>query len=100
MAQQGGAGRAGGARADASTGARCRPAAAAALRDSQLYLREAGAMARIMLVEAAAKDWNVPAAECTAANSVITHGPSGRKTTFGKVAEAAAAHPAADARRR
>jgi isoquinoline 1-oxidoreductase beta subunit len=59
-------------------------------RDSQLYLREAGAMARIMLVEAAAKDWNVPTAECTAAIGVITHTPTGRKTTYGKVAAAAA----------
>lgn len=59
-------------------------------RDSQLYLREAGAMARTMLVEAAAKDWNVPTAECTVAAGVITHTPSGRKTTYGKVAVAAA----------
>ncbi len=33
---------------------------------------------------------SVPAAECSAANSVITHAPSGRKTTYGKVAAAAA----------
>ena len=32
----------------------------------------------------------MPASECSAANSVITHKPSGRTTTFGKVAEAAA----------
>ena len=64
------------------------------LRDSHLYLREAGAMGRIMLVEAAAKEWNVPASECTAAAGVITHGPSGRKLTYGKVAAAAAAIPA------
>jgi isoquinoline 1-oxidoreductase beta subunit len=62
-------------------------------RDSQLYLREAGAMARWMLIEAAAKEWNVPAAECNAANGVITHGPTGRKTTFGKVAGDAARIP-------
>ena len=62
-------------------------------RDSHLYLREAGAMARIMLVEAAAKEWNVPAAECSAAFGVITHGPSARKTTFGKVAAEAARIP-------
>ena len=63
-------------------------------RDSQLFLREAGAMARIMLVEASAKDWNVPASECSAALGVITHAPSGRKTSYGKVAEAAARLPA------
>src|SRR6059058_4610943 len=43
-----------------------------------------------MLVQAAANAWNVPTSECSAANSVITHKPSGRKTTYGKVAEAAA----------
>jgi len=60
------------------------------IRDSHQYVREGGATARIMLVQAAANAWNVPASECSAANSVITHRPSGRKTTYGKVAEAAA----------
>ena len=60
------------------------------IRTSHEYVRKGGATARMMLVQAAANEWKVPAAECTAANSVITHGPSGRKTTFGKVAEAAA----------
>ena len=43
-----------------------------------------------MLIQAAANEWKVPASECSASNSVITHKPSGRTTTFGKVAEAAA----------
>jgi isoquinoline 1-oxidoreductase beta subunit len=43
-----------------------------------------------MLVQAAANEWKVPASECAAANSVITHTPSGKTTTYGKVAEAAA----------
>jgi len=60
------------------------------IRDSHQYVREGGATARIMLIQAAANAWNVPASECSAANSVITHKPSGRKTTYGKVAEAAA----------
>jgi isoquinoline 1-oxidoreductase beta subunit len=42
-----------------------------------------------MLVSAAATQWNVPAAECTVANGVITHAPSKRKTSYGKVAQAA-----------
>ena len=42
-----------------------------------------------MLIQAAANEWKVPASECTAANSIITHGPSGRKTSFGKVVAAA-----------
>ena len=60
------------------------------IRESQDYVRKAGATARVMLVTAAANAWNVPASECTAANSVITHAQSGRNTTYGKVAEAAA----------
>jgi isoquinoline 1-oxidoreductase subunit beta len=60
------------------------------IRESQEYVRKGGATARVMLIEAAANEWKVPASECSAANSVITHTPSGRKTTFGKVAEAAA----------
>ncbi len=61
------------------------------IRESQDYVRKGGAAARMMLVQAAADEWKVPAAECSAAASVITHGPSGRKTSYGKVATAAAA---------
>jgi len=60
------------------------------IRTSQDYVRQGGAAARLMLVQAAADEWKVSAAECSAANSVITHKPSGRTTTYGKVAEAAA----------
>jgi isoquinoline 1-oxidoreductase beta subunit len=68
------------------------------IRTSQEYVRKGGATARMMLVQAAANEWKVPASECTAANSVITHKPSGKTTTFGKVVEAAAKlEPPADA---
>jgi isoquinoline 1-oxidoreductase beta subunit len=60
------------------------------IRQSQHYLRAAGATARDMLIAAAAQRWEVPAAECSAAGGVITHGPSVRKTTYGRVASAAA----------
>src|ERR1700736_1317306 len=60
------------------------------IRDSHEYVRKGGAMARMMLVQAAANAWNVPVAECTAANSVITHKASNRTVTYGKVADAAA----------
>jgi isoquinoline 1-oxidoreductase beta subunit len=60
------------------------------IRTSHEYVRKGGATAREMLIQAAANEWKVPAAECSAANSVITHKPSGRTTTYGKVAEAAA----------
>ena len=63
------------------------------VRGSQEYLRKAGAAAREMLVAAAAQQWNVPAAECQAAKSVITHKPSGRTVRFGEVAEVAAKLP-------
>ena len=60
------------------------------VRGSQDYLRMAGAVTRELLVKAAAARWKVPFAECQAANSVITHVPSGRTLDFGAVAAAAA----------
>jgi len=60
------------------------------IRTSVDYVRKGGAAARMMLTEAAAKQWNVPVSECSAAMSVITHNPSGRKLRYGEVAEAAA----------
>src|SRR5216110_399720 len=60
------------------------------IRSSHDYVRKGGATARTMLIQAAANEWKVPASECSAANSVITHTPSGRTTTYGKVVEAAA----------
>src|SRR5436189_2209728 len=60
------------------------------IRMSHEYVRQGGAAAREMLKQAAANEWKVPVSEVTAANSVITHTPSGRTTTYGKVAEAAA----------
>src|SRR5271169_2253816 len=63
------------------------------VRSSQEYLRKAGAAAREMLVAAAAQQWSVPAVECQAAKSIITHKPSGRTLRFGEVVEAAAKLP-------
>jgi isoquinoline 1-oxidoreductase beta subunit len=60
------------------------------IRDSQEYVRKGGAAAREMLVAAAAKQWGVPASECSVANGVIAHEDGHRKITFGKVATAAA----------
>jgi len=60
------------------------------IRQSNEYVRKGGATARVMLVQAAANGWGVPVSECSAANSVITHKPTGRTVTYGKVAEAAA----------
>ena len=50
-------------------------------------LRSAGASARAMLVQAAAAQWQVEAASCTAANGEVTHAGSGRKLSYGALAE-------------
>lgn len=60
------------------------------IRGSHQYVRKGGAVARVMLVEAAAEVWDVPIEECSVSKSVITHQPTGRSTTYGKVAAAAA----------
>jgi isoquinoline 1-oxidoreductase beta subunit len=60
------------------------------VRSSQDYVRKAGAAARIMLVEAAAARWQVPAAECIGANGVVTHAATGRRLRYGEVAAEAA----------
>ncbi|MEM7460889.1 MAG: molybdopterin cofactor-binding domain-containing protein, partial [Pseudomonadota bacterium] len=60
------------------------------IRGSQDYVREGAAAAKAMLIEAAATEWGVPVPECTSADSVITHGPSGNTKTYGEVANAAA----------
>ena len=66
------------------------------IRTSQDYVRRGGAAARIMLMQAAADEWKVPAGEFSVANGVITHAASGRSTTYGKVAAAAAKLTAPD----
>src|ERR1700756_4860018 len=60
------------------------------VREGRYYLQQAGAEARERLLLAAANMWEVPTSELTAKNSVITHAPSGRRTTYGAVAAKAA----------
>ena len=60
------------------------------IRESHEYVRQGGAAARMMLVQAAAEGWKVPAAECSARQGVISHAGSNRRTTYGAVAAAAA----------
>jgi isoquinoline 1-oxidoreductase beta subunit len=60
------------------------------VRESHDYVRKGGASARMMLIQAAANEWKVPAAECAAEKSVITHKASGRSLRYGQVAAAAA----------
>ena len=64
-----------------------------AINSSWTLLRNAGAAARAMLVEAAAKTWGVPAAEIMVSNGIVSHA-SGKQSGFGPlVAEAAKITP-------
>jgi len=60
------------------------------IRGSQDYVRKGGAIARMMLVQAAADEWKVPVAECTVDKGIVSHATSKRSTSYGKVAAAAA----------
>jgi len=55
--------------------------------------RRAGAAARQMLVEAAAREWGVPAGEVRADNGAVHHDPSGRTLTYGALADKAGQLP-------
>jgi len=63
------------------------------IRDAWTKLREAGATARVLLVTAAANRWRVPATECSAKDGAIVH-TSGKRLTYGELADAAAKLPA------
>ena len=56
-------------------------------------LRQAGAVARVMLIQAAAKRWRVPVDSCHAQRGEVIHAPSGRRLSYGALATAAAALP-------
>jgi isoquinoline 1-oxidoreductase beta subunit len=55
------------------------------VKDAWMPLREAGATARAMLVNAAAKEWKVSAAECSVKDGIVSH-PSGKKAHYGELA--------------
>ena len=59
------------------------------IRISQDYVRRGGAAARMMLMQAAANQWNVPVGELTVSQGVITHTASKRTLRYGQVAGAA-----------
>ncbi len=61
-----------------------------AMANSWEQHRRAGATARAILVEAAAREWGVPASEITVERGVVSHPPSGRRLTFGELAPKAA----------
>lgn len=60
------------------------------IRESHDYVRQGGAAARIMLLQAAADQWSVPVAELSVDKGVITHIPTRRQLRYGQVAAAAA----------
>lgn len=68
------------------------------IRTSEDYVRRGGAVARTMLLQAAANEFGVPVAELSVSSGVITHTATGRKTSYGKVAAAAAKLTAPDAK--
>jgi isoquinoline 1-oxidoreductase beta subunit len=55
-----------------------------------LPLRRAGATARVMLVQAAAETWGVPASQCTTERGTVIHSASNRRATYGELATKAA----------
>ena len=61
-------------------------------------MRQAGATARAMLIAAAAQQWKVSASDCTTSKSMVMHGASGRKASYGALAPAAAEQAVPDAK--
>jgi isoquinoline 1-oxidoreductase subunit beta len=60
------------------------------VRESQKMVQQVGASARERIIAAAAARWRVPASECAAAQSVVTHKPTGRTLRYGQLAAEAA----------
>ncbi len=56
-------------------------------------MREAGATARLLLMQAAAAQWKVPVEECDTENSQVIHKASGKSIAFGELVDAAAKLP-------
>src|ERR1700689_893694 len=67
-----------------------RSAGSRTVRGTQKKMQQVGASGRERLIAAAASRWNVPASECTAALSVVTHGPSGQTLRYGELTADAA----------
>jgi len=63
------------------------------IRGGYTQMRKVGASAREMLRQAASQQWNVPVMECMAENATIVHKPTGKKLTYGQLADAAAKLP-------
>jgi len=68
------------------------------MRAAWMPMRQAGAAARIMLVDAAASQWKVDPASCRAEHGAVVHLSSGRKLRYGQLVDAAAKQPVPDAK--
>ena len=66
------------------------------IRESHEYVRQGGAAARIMLLQAAAAEWKVPVSELAVEKGFVTHAASGKTTSYGKLASQASKLPAPD----
>ena len=66
------------------------------IRESHEYVRQGGAAARIMLLQAAATEWKVSVSEITVEKGVVTHAASGKTTSYGKLASQASKLTAPD----
>jgi isoquinoline 1-oxidoreductase beta subunit len=66
------------------------------IRESHEYVRQGGAAARIMLLQAASAEWKVPVTEITVEKGVVTHAASGKTTSYGKLASQASKLTAPD----
>ncbi len=66
------------------------------IRGSQDYVRRGGAVARTMLLQAAADEWKVPVGELKVSDGIIRHAASNRSVSYGKIAGAAAKLTAPD----
>jgi isoquinoline 1-oxidoreductase beta subunit len=56
------------------------------IRESHEYVRQGGAAARLLLLQAAAAGWNVPVSELTVNKGIVTHSASGKSTRYGLLA--------------
>ena len=63
------------------------------IRGGYTQMRKVGASARDMLRQAASQQWSVPVDECFAENATIVHKPTGRKLSYGQLADVAAKLP-------
>ncbi|WP_395399811.1 molybdopterin cofactor-binding domain-containing protein [Pseudoduganella sp. UC29_106] len=63
------------------------------MRGAYLPMRQAGAAARVMLIEAAAGQWKANPSDCYAEHGEVVHRPSGKRLKYGALAARAAALP-------